>query len=133
MTTTRASGTFDVTLEARPPYDSRPGAILGQVTIEKTFMGDLTGTGSAQMLSAVTQTKGSAGYVAIERVVGALHGRSGSFVLQHSGTMRRGQAKLALSVVPDSGTGQLEGLTGEMSIEIVDGKHLYTLDYSIDL
>jgi hypothetical protein len=84
------------------------------------------------MLNAVTEVKGSAGYVAIERVTGRLHGREGTFVLQHSGTMNRGQAELTISVVPDSGTQQLVGLAGKVTIEIVDGKHFYSFDYTLD-
>lgn len=84
------------------------------------------------MLCAVTQTKGSAGYVAIERVTGKLHGRTGSFVLQHTGTMTRGRAKLMVSVVPDSGAVELKGIAGKMTIDIVDGKHLYIFDYALE-
>jgi hypothetical protein len=83
------------------------------------------------MLSAGTNVKGSAGYVAIERVSGTLRGRKGSFVLQHSGTMTRGVPQLSISVVPDSGTGQLTGLTGKMNINIVDGKHFYDFEYAL--
>ena len=83
------------------------------------------------MLSAVTDVKDSAGYVAMERVTGTLHGRSGTFVLQHSGTMTRGAPQLSVTVVPDSGTGQLAGLAGEMTIKIADGKHFYKFDYTL--
>jgi hypothetical protein len=83
------------------------------------------------MLSAGTNVKGSAGYVAIERVSGTLRGRKGSFVLQHSGTMTRGVPQLTITVVPDSGTGQLTGLTGKMNINIVDGKHFYDFEYAL--
>ena len=114
-----------------PPYDTAPGATLGRITIAKTFEGDLTGTGSVTMLSAITGVKGSAGYVAIERVDGTLHGRTGSFVLQHSGTMTRGAAVLSVTVVPDSGTGALEGISGQMSIDTSGGGHRYTFDYEI--
>lgn len=100
------------------------------MTIDKTFSGDMTGTGQGQMLSVRTAVEGSAGYVAIERVVATLEGRSGEFYLQHSGTMNRGDASLALSVIPDSATGEMEGLTGKMAIGIVDGQHLYEFTYS---
>jgi hypothetical protein len=129
--TTRASGTFDVTANPQPPYETAEGIALGRISIRKTFHGDLQGTSTVEMLSAMTPVKGSAGYVAIERVVGALQGRSGSFVLQHTGTMARGEQSLTVAVVPDSGTGALTGLAGRMGIEIVGGKHLYTFDYAL--
>ena len=96
------------------------------MAIDKQFQGDLTGSSKGEMLTAMTETKGSAGYVAIERVTGTLHGRRGSFVLQHSGTMTRGAPHLVITVVPDSGTDQLTGLSGTMTITIADGKHSYT-------
>lgn len=129
---THANGTFDVTMNPQPPYDTAEGVSLSRVSITKQFRGDLEGASTVEMLSAVTDVKGSAGYVAIERVTGALHGRAGSFVLQHSGTMTRGQAELKVSVVPDSGTNELKGITGKMTIDMVDGKHLYTFDYTFD-
>ncbi|HVG32861.1 MAG TPA: DUF3224 domain-containing protein [Pyrinomonadaceae bacterium] len=129
---THASGTFEVTMNPQPPYDTAEGATLARVSINKQFRGDLEASSTVEMLSAMTEVKGSAGYVAIERVTGTLHGRPGSFVLQHSGTMTRGKAELTVSVVPDSGTAQLKGIAGKMSIDIVDGKHLYTFDYTLD-
>lgn len=129
---THASGAFEVTMNPQPPYDTAEGATLGRVSINKQFHGDLEATSTVEMLSAMTEVKGSAGYVAIERVTGALHGRSGSFVLQHTGTMTRGLAELTVSVVPDSGTGQLKSIAGKMTIDIADGKHLYTFDYTLD-
>ena len=101
------------------------------MTIDKQFHGDLEATSKGQMLTAGTSVKGSAGYVAIEKVGGVLHGRSGTFVLQHTGTMNRGTPHLAVSVVPDSGTDQLAGLTGEMTIHIADRKHSYEFEYSL--
>jgi hypothetical protein len=127
----RATGTFDVNLQWQPPHDASDGINLARATLDKRFHGDLEGTARGEMLSAVTATPGSAGYVAIERVTGTLHGRGGSFVLQHSGTVTRGDASLVVTVVPDSGTGALAGLTGQMKIDIVDGKHLFTFDYRI--
>jgi hypothetical protein len=127
-----ARGTFEVKMSPQPPYDSAGGISLGRVSLQKQFTGDLTATTSAEMLSAVTGVKGSAGYVAIERVTGTLHGRAGSFVLQHMGTMNRGKPALTVAVVPDSGTDDLTGIAGEMTIEIVDGKHLYGFDYVLD-
>ncbi len=127
----QASGTFEVTMSPQPPYDTSEGATLSRVSINKQFQGDLEASSTVEMLSAITQTKGSAGYVAIERVMGKLHGRTGSFVLQHAGTMTRGLAELLVSVVPDSGTGELKGIAGKMRIDIVGGKHLYTFVYEI--
>jgi len=101
------------------------------MSIDKQFHGDLEATSKGEMLSAMTDTKGSAGYVAIERVTGKLQGRSGSFVLQHTGTMTRGEPQLTITVVPDSGSGQLVGLTGKMTIKITDGKHFYDFEYTL--
>jgi hypothetical protein len=129
---TIAAGPFDVQMNPDPSYETADGGIvLGRVSFAKQFHGPLEATSVVQMLSAGTAVKGSAGYVAIERVEGLLDGRAGSFVLQHSGTMNRGQASLAISVVPDSATGELAGLAGTMTIDIVDGKHTYRLDYSL--
>ncbi len=126
-----AKGAFVVKLAALP-FDGQPeGSKLGRMSIDKQISGDLTATTSGQMLSAGTETKGSAGYVAIERVEGALHGRSGTFVLQHTGSMNRGAPSLSVTVVPDSGTGELVGLAGTFSIVIAEGKHLYEFAYSL--
>lgn len=129
--TAHASGRFDVTLIPQSPPDEGEGATLGRLAIDKRFHGELDATSRGEMLSAMTAVKGSAGYVAIERVTGRLHGRSGSFVLQHSGTMTRGEKSLTLTVVPDSATGELAGLSGRMGIDIVDGEHFYTFDYEL--
>ncbi len=101
------------------------------MSIDKKFSGDLEGTSKGEMLSAMTAVKGSAGYVALERVRGTLHGRSGSFVLQHSGTMTRGVPELTVTVVPDSGVDQLEGLKGKMTIKIEGGRHFYEFEYEL--
>jgi hypothetical protein len=101
------------------------------MSIDKQFHGDLEATSKGQMLTAGTEVQGSAGYVAIERVSGTLGGRSGTFALQHSGTMTRGEPQLSITVVPDSGTGQLVGLAGTMLITIADGKHSYGFDYTL--
>jgi len=127
--TARASGTFEVKLV--PQDDKSEDSTLGRMTIDKQFHGDLEGTSKGQMLTAGTVEKGSAGYVAIEKVSGTLHGRQGTFVLQHSATMTRGTPQLSITVVPDSGTGQLVGLSGKMNIIIADGKHSYEFDYSL--
>jgi hypothetical protein len=129
--TNRASGTFEVKLKPQATDDKAEDATLGRMSIDKQFHGDIEGTSKGQMLTASTAVKGSAGYVAIEQVIGTLHGRTGSFVLQHSGTMTRGAAQLSITVVPDSGTGQLVGLTGKMAINIADGKHSYDFEYAL--
>ena len=128
--TSHASGSFDVTITPQP-QDADTSAAIGRLTIDKQFHGDLEAHSQGLMLAAGTAIEGSAGYVAIEKATGTLHGRNGSFVLQHNGTMERGAGKLTITVVPDSGTGELVGLTGEMSISIVDGKHLYEFDYTL--
>jgi hypothetical protein len=123
----RASGTFAVQLK---PQDDGPETVLGRMTIDKQFQGDLVATSKGQMLMAGTSVEGSAGYVAIEKVEGTLGGRSGSFFLQHSGTMTRGVGDLTINVIPDSGTGELVGLSGRMNIIIAaDGAHSYEFDY----
>jgi len=127
--TNHASGTFEVKLA--PQTDDGAEAGVGRMTIDKQFHGDVEGTSKGQMLSAMGSIKGSAGYVAMERVTGKLKGRSGSFVLQHSGTMTRGEPQLLVSVVPDSGTGELVGLTGTLTIKIAEGKHSYEFDYTL--
>jgi len=127
-----ASGTFEVTMSPEPPYDINEGASIGRVSIKKQFSGDLEASSSVEMIGARSEVKGSAGYVAIERVNGSLLGRAGTFVLQHSGTMTRGKGELSVTVVPDSATGELKGLSGRMTIEIVDGKHLYKFEYTFE-
>ena len=101
------------------------------MSLDKQFHGDLEATSKGEMLTAMSAVKGSAGYVAMERVTGTLKGRNGSFALQHSGTMARGAQQLVITVVPDSGEGDLKGLAGTMAIEIADGKHSYVLEYSL--
>ncbi|HEU5217427.1 MAG TPA: DUF3224 domain-containing protein [Gemmatimonadales bacterium] len=128
---TRAGGTFDVTLAPLPTSDTSEGSPLARMSIDKQFHGDLNATSAGEMLAAGTAVKGSAGYVAIERVTGSLQGRTGSFVLQHSATMTRGAPELSIIVVPDSGTGELAGLSGRMGITITDGKHYYEFEYAI--
>jgi hypothetical protein len=126
-----ATGTFEVKLLPQPPEDKAEGSTLARMSIDKQFHGDLEGVSKGQMLTAGTDVKGSAGYVAIERITGTLQGRSGSFVLQHSGTLTRGAPQQSITVVPDSGTGQLASLTGKMTINIADGKHSYDFDYTL--
>jgi hypothetical protein len=127
----KAAGTFDVKINPLAPYNTSADAKLARMSIDKQFHGDLKATSQGEMLSAGTDIKGSAGYVAIERVTGMLNGRSGGFVLQHNATMTRGAPFLNIVVVPDSGTGELVGLSGTMQIIIEKGKHSYELQYSI--
>jgi hypothetical protein len=124
-----ANGTFEVKATPQAPDGEAPG--VGRMSIDKQFHGDLEAASHGQMLAAVTSVKGSAGYVAIEQVTGSLHGRSGAFVLQHSGTMTRGAPQLIVSVVPDSGTGELAGLAGTMVIIVAEGKHSYDFEYTL--
>jgi hypothetical protein len=128
--TLHASGPFDVKLTPQPAEPDIDGG-LARMALDKTFHGDLEATSKGTMLSAMTDVKGSAGYVALERVTGTLHGRRGSFVLQHSGTMDRGAPTLTIGVVPDSGTDELVGLSGTMTIVIAQGKHSYGFDYGL--
>ena len=127
---THATGTFEVKLDFLAD-DKAEGSSLGRMSIDKQFHGDLEATAKGQMLTAFTEVKTSAGYVAIERVTGTLHSRSGSFVLQHNGTMTGNSQQPTVAVVPDSGSGQLVGLAGQMSIKIADGKHSYDLEYTL--
>lgn len=128
----QAKGTFSVQLDPKESYNSgTDGNRLARMTIDKMFDGDLKAKSQGEMLSAMTAVKGSAGYVALEQVTGELEGKKGSFVLQHFGTMNDGNDYLKLEVVPDSGTGELEGLSGSMSIEIEDGVHRYKFEYQL--
>jgi len=127
--TNHPTGTFEIKMT--PQDDKSTDKSLGRVTIEKEWHGDLEGTSAGQMLTGGDIAKGSAGYVAIEKVSGTVNGRQGTFMLQHSGIMTRGEGQLTITVVPDSGTDQLAGLTGRLSIRIEGGKHFYDFDYSL--
>jgi hypothetical protein len=130
VTTMQAAGPFDVKIT---PHDDNSGdPLLNRMTLDKQYHGDLEATGIGQMLTAGTEVKGSGAYVAIERVSGTMKGRSGSFVLQHAGTMAQNVPQLTIIVVPDSGSGELKGLTGKMTIHIAaDGKHSYEFEYTL--
>lgn len=128
--TGRAHGSFDVKVTPQGEDDAADGVTLARLSLDKQFHGTLEATSRGTMLAAGTAVPGSAGYVAIERVRGTLDGRAGSFVLQHIGTMTRGAPQLTIRVVPDSGTGDLAGIAGAMTIEITDGKHAYDFDYT---
>lgn len=126
-----ATGTFDVKMA--PQKDEGVGdSAIARMSIEKQFHGDLEGTSKGQMLASGNPgVKGSAGYVAMERVTGTLGGHKGTFALQHTGTMNRGVPELSVTVVPDSGTEGLTGLSGKMTIDISGGKHSYTFEYTL--
>ena len=129
--TMHASGTFEVKMTPQPAQDGIGDPGIGRMALDKQFHGDLEATGKGQMLAAGTDVSGSAGYVALERVSGTLHGRRGTFALQHSGTMTRGAPQLSITVVPDSATGELLGLAGKLAIVIADGKHAYDFEYTL--
>jgi hypothetical protein len=128
---THARGTFEVKMTPQPAQDGIGDPGIGRMALDKQFHGDLEATGKGQMLAAGTDVSGSAGYVALERVSGTLHGRSGTFALQHSGTMTRGAPQLSITVVPDSGSGELLGLAGTLAITITDGQHFYDFEYTL--
>jgi Protein of unknown function (DUF3224). len=128
---THARGTFEVKMTPQQAQDGVGDPGIGRMALDKQFHGDLEATGKGQMLAAGTDVPGSAGYVALERVSGTLHGRSGTFALQHSGTMTRGTPQLSITVVPDSGSGELLGLTGTLAITITDGQHFYDFEYTL--
>ena len=129
----RAAGPFDVKVTPqKPDTQIARAANLGRLTVDKRFHGDLEGISKGEMLATQTDVPGSAGYVALERVTGRLKGRAGSFVLQHSATMSRGAPVSSITVVPDSGTGELRGISGTMTITVAkDGAHSYEFDYQI--
>jgi hypothetical protein len=126
-----AKGEFVVKLQPLAVEGQPEGTKLGRMSIDKSITGDLIATTKGQMLSAMTEVKGSAGYVAIERVEGMLKGKKGTFVLQHAGTMNQGSPSLSVTVVPDSGTDELVGLAGQFDIIIAGGKHNYEFKYSL--
>jgi len=126
-----ARGSFEVKITPQAALEGVGDPSIGRMALDKRYYGDLEAASLGQMLAAGTEVKGSAGYVALERVSGTLHGKRGTFVLQHNGLMNRGAPTLTIVVAPDSGTGELAGLSGSMRIDISDGKHFYTLDYSL--
>ena len=125
------TGSFNVTLTPQAPAPGLEAAQLGRQTLDKQFHGELAAHSVGEMLAAISPVQGSAGYVAIERVDGTLQGKTGSFVLMHTGTMNRGERQLTVQVVPDSGTGELTGLVGQMDIQISHGQHFYSFDYTL--
>ena len=130
VTTMHAVGPFDVKITHQEDNSGDP--LLNRMILDKQYHGELAATGKGQMLTAGTEVEGSGAYVAIEKVSGTLKGRSGSFILQHTGAMAQGVPQLSVIVVPDSGTGELKGMTGKMTINIAgDGKHSYDLEYTL--
>jgi hypothetical protein len=129
--TSHATGTFEVKMTPQTSGDKGAVAPVGRYSLDKQFKGDLEGTSRGEMLAVGTAVEGSAGYVAMEQFTGALSGRRGAFALQHTGTMTRGTPQLSVTVVPDSGTGELIGLAGRMEIKVADGEHSYDLEYTI--
>ncbi len=128
---TTIQGSFEVKATAEPPHDIVDGVALGRMFFDKQFSGPLTATSRVEMLSARGTVPSSAGYVAIERSRGSVEGRSGTFVVLHLGLMNRGTPSLDITIVPDSGTGELVGIRGSMRIDIKEGKHFYSLDYEL--
>lgn len=128
----QAKGEFEVKRTPQGELDVGSGASIGHSRFDKRFHGPLDATSVVHMLSTMSPATGSGAYVAIERIEGQLDGRSGSFCVQHNGVMDRGKPSLTVNVVPDSGTGELTGLRGQLAIDIVDGKHFYTFDYTLD-
>jgi hypothetical protein len=130
----QARGTFEVRLAPQKPDNPQSEAAgLSRASLDKEFDGDLKGTSQGEMLSLLNRELGSGGYVAMERVQGTLDRKNGSFVLQHIATMTRGEPDLKIAVVPDSGTGELTGLAGTMTIKIEDKQHYYYLDYTLEV
>ena len=125
----QAKGEFDVARIPQDELDIGGGATIGHSRFEKRFRGPLEATSVVHMLALMTPVQGSGAYVAIERIEGTLDGRRGSFFAQHNGIMDRGRPSLDLTVIPDSGSGELTGLHGRIAIDIVEGKHFYTFDY----
>lgn len=132
LLTEKVVGQFEVNMNPVEAYaQGLSGITLARMTLDKTFSGGLNATSKGEMLSAMTGTSGSAGYVAIEQVSGTLSDKTGGFVLQHFGIMDKGRDRLVLEVVPDSGTGALVGLTGTMQINREEGQHHYEFDFCI--
>lgn len=126
-------GPFTVKMTPEDFSDAHEGVVISRLRLEKVFTGALTGTSLGQFIPVGTPVKTSAGYLAVERISGTLEGRAGSFVVMHLGKMTRGAPSLQLELVPDSGTGALQGLSGTMQIRVEpDGRHFYVLDYELE-
>ena len=131
LMTQHASGPFEVKMQPQGEGDVAAGSSLGRMSLDKQYNGDLQAIGKGEMLAARSDIPTSAAYVAIERVTGTLHGREGSFVLVHKGVMTSAGQQLVIEVVPDTGTGQLVGISGSLGIRIEGGKHYYDFDYEL--
>ncbi len=129
--TGKARGTFEIQMSPQSQEEKIDGVSVSRQSADKQYSGDIEGSGKGEMLAALTNVKTSQAYAGIERVVGTLQGRKGTFLLQHTGTMTAATRDLKVTVVPDSGTGQLVGLSGKMMINVVNGKHLYEFDYML--
>jgi hypothetical protein len=129
--TRHAEGTFDVKTTPLAADDATTGTLIGRYSIVKQYHGDLEATAKGEMLGAGEPSSGNAGYVAIEQVTGTLSGHTGSFALQHIGVMEGSSYKLSVNVVPGSGTAQLNGLAGTLTITIAAGKHSYIFEYTL--
>ena len=127
----RIQGKFEVEIQPEPPFDSVEGVSLGRLRVDKRFSGPLEATSQVHMLAVQTPVEGSGAYVAVERIQGSLEGKRGSFVVIHTGIRTRGEPSLELNIVPDSGSGELKGISGAIEIQIVDGKHFYALEYEL--
>jgi hypothetical protein len=128
-----ARGSFEVEITPDSVDDHAHGTTLGSMAVHKRFHGDLNASGQGRMLTGLTSVKSSAGYVLIERVRGALNGRTGTFLLQHAGVVNRGTPRLTIEVLPDSGTGELVGIAGRMTITVIEGQHSYELEYTLEV
>lgn len=126
-----ATGPFDVKLVPQPADEKTNDPLLARMSIDKHYHGELEATGTGEMLTGGDYKTGSAGYVAMEKVTGTLQGRTGTFLMQHSGTLTQGAQQLSITIVPDTGTGQLAGIAGKMDVKITEGKHFYELDYTL--
>jgi len=126
-----ATGTFEVKIVPETVAGKTPTPGVSQMSIDKTFHGDLEGTSRGSMISAGDPKAGEAGYVALEMITGRLKGRSGSFALMHHATMSGGSGAMEVTVVPGSGTGTLKGIEGTFIIHIDNGQHSYEFDYTL--
>lgn len=131
ITHMEATGSFSVSMTPQEEHEVSNGIKLGRLLVEKVFEGDLVAKSTGTMLTGMTPTQGSAGYVLIEHVTGTLHGKEGSFLLQHSGLMDNGRPSLTITIIPDSGTGELTGIHGELHLDLSSGTHAYTLKYNL--
>jgi hypothetical protein len=126
-----AQGTFEVKTAPMPPDEATAATSIGRFSLDKAYRGDLEGASAGEMLGGGNPATGTAGYVAMEQVTGTLHGRRGSFALQHFGSMQDGKFDLNVRVVPGSGTGELEGIAGDLTIIIESGRHSYSFEYTL--